>query len=374
MVGPSLLQLPYFALAYARPELRQDQNWTYRQAFANSALKAFLRNWAALHIKWPVSLKPGSESNQFVRIQPPSPDLYTGVVVDEEVKPETVGATWYPVPYSSEATLPEGQHVVLHLHGGSYIIGDGRRSSCNFLAQNFLENTPSTYILCPQYRLACYQNGHFPAQLQDTIASYAYLIHTLHIPASRIVLSGDSSGADLVLALLRYIVEFSDQSLLPAPKCCWIWSPWCDVPAAVNAGVWNRSVNYKTDYVPGSFPARGARLFLRNVDITKHIEQYVSPILHPFIVPSPLIIITGDREVLFKDHEKLARDFKGLAQNKVPIELYVAKGVPHDVLMIAWMMDFKKEARECAIKAGEFVNRLRLMQTIQDLTVNTWSS
>lgn len=202
-------------------------------------------------------MKSGSESNQFVQIPPANPDLYTGVVVDEEIKPETIGGTWYPTPYSSETTLPEGQHVVLHLHGGSYIVGDGRTSSCGFLAQTFLENMSSSYILRPQYRLACHQNGHFPAQLQDTITSYAYLVHTLRIPASRTLLS-DSCGADLVLTLLRYIVEFDDQSLLPAPKCDWLWSPWCDVSAAViNPDVWNRSINYRTDYIPGSFSARG---------------------------------------------------------------------------------------------------------------------
>lgn len=39
--------------------------------------KPFLRKWVALHIKWPLSMKPGSELNQFVRIPPANPDLYT---------------------------------------------------------------------------------------------------------------------------------------------------------------------------------------------------------------------------------------------------------------------------------------------------------
>ncbi|KAL4772672.1 Alpha/Beta hydrolase protein [Aspergillus nidulans var. acristatus] len=362
MVGPSLLQLPWVALAYARPKLRQDPNWTYRQAFTNSLLKAFLRNWVALHLKWYLSVEPRSESDRFVQIPPANPDLYTGIVIDEKIKPETIGATWYPAPYpspdSSQTALPEGQHVVLHLHGGSYILGDGRTSSCNFLATTLLEHTPSSYILCPQYRLAGNRNGNFPAQLQDTIASYAYLIHTIRVPASQIIVSGDSAGADLALALLRYIIEFDNLSILPAPKCCWLWSPWCDVPAAVDPGRWNHSANYKTDYIPGSFPARGAKLFLKNVDVTKYVEQYVSPVLHPFVVPSPVLIITGDREVLFKDHKKLAQGLKELAQNDELIELFVTRGVPHDVLMIAWIMGFQKEARESAIKAGEFVNRL----------------
>ncbi|KAL4989433.1 Alpha/Beta hydrolase protein [Aspergillus falconensis] len=358
MVGPSLLQLPYFALAYARPKLRQDPNWTYRQAFTNSVLKACLRNWVALHLRWPLSMKPHSESDRFVWIPPANSDLYTRVVVDEKIKPETIGGTWYPAPDSAQTALPEGQHVVLHLHGGSYILGDGRSSSCKFLVQTLLEHTPSSYILCPQYRLAGNRNGHFPAQLQDTIASYAYLIHTIRIPASRIILSGDSAGADLALAMLRYIVEFDNRSLLPAPKCCWLWSPWCDVPAAVDPDHWNHSANYRTDYIPGSFPARGAKLFLRTVDVTKSIERYVAPVLHPFVVPSPVLIVTGDREVLFEEHVKLARGLEGLARKEAPVELFVAKGVPHDIMMIAWIMGFEKEARECATKAGEFVDRL----------------
>ncbi|KAL4913556.1 alpha/beta-hydrolase [Aspergillus aurantiobrunneus] len=302
-------------------------------------------------------MEPRSESHRFVQIHPAKRDLYTDLVADDEIKPEPVGATWYPAPYSPETALPADGHVVLHMHGGSFILGDGRASSYGFVAKTLLDNTPASYILCPQYRLACHRNGQFPAPLQDTIASYAHLIHTLRIPASRILLSGDSCGADLVLALLRYIVELDDPSLLPAPRCCWLWSPWCDVPAALDPSEWKHSANYRTDYIPGSFPARGAKLFLRNVDITKHVEQYVSPILHPFSVPSPLLVITGDREVLFEDHEKLARGLSGLARDETPVELLVARGVPHDVLIIAWIMGFKKEARECAMQAGGFVDR-----------------
>ncbi|KAJ5725955.1 uncharacterized protein N7483_007312 [Penicillium malachiteum] len=100
------------------------------------------------------------------------------------------------------------------------------------MAQKFLRHTPTSYVLSLQYRLAGQRNCRFPAQLQDAISAYPYMLHTLRIPSSQIILSGDSSGGNLVLALLRYITQFKNYKLLPAPKRIWIWSPWCDVPAA----------------------------------------------------------------------------------------------------------------------------------------------
>ena len=360
MVGP-ILHLPFLALAYFDPRLRQDQSWSYRQAFACSLLKVFLRTFTALHVKWPLSMKPRRELNRFVLIEPANSEFYVGVTADEKIKPETIGGTWYPDPCSSDTVLPKDKHVILHLHGGSYILGDGRTSSCQYLAQTLLEHTPSSYVLCPQYRLAYQPNGRFPAQLQDAVSAYTYLIHTLHIPASNIVLSGDSSGGHLALGLLRYIVEFGHQFFLPAPKCSWLWSPWCDVPAAINPSVWNHSSNYKTEYIPGSFPAWGAKRFLGDLEITEPIERYVAPIWHPFIVPSPVLIITGGREVLFQEHKQLAQNFLERVQNEFVVDLFVEDKVPHDVLMIGWIMNFRKEACECATKAGNFVSRMQSM-------------
>lgn len=225
-MSPSWLVLSYVYHSWHSlifdPRLRQDQSWSYRQAFACSLLKVFLRTFTALHVKWPLSMKPRQELNRFVLIEPADSEFYVGVTADEKIKPETIGGTWYPDPCSSDTVLPKDKHVILHLHGGSYILGDGRTSSCQYLAQTLLEHTPSSYVLCPQYRLAYQPNGRFPAQLQDAVSAYVYLIHTLQIPASNIVLSGDSSGGHLALGLLRYIVESGNQFFLPAPKCSWL--------------------------------------------------------------------------------------------------------------------------------------------------------
>lgn len=291
-------------------------------------------------------------------IEPAAAELYTGIADDKNIKPAPIGGTWYPDPYPSDAILPEGQHVILHLHGGSYILGDGRTTSNHYVPKKLLQNTPSSYVLCPQYRLASHKNGRFPAQLQDIIAAYTYLVHTLHIPASRIVLSGDSSGGHLVLALLRYIVELNNQTLLPTPKCSLVWSPWCDVPAAVDRQAWKDNPNYKTEYIPSSFPALGARQFLGDLKITEEVEKYLAPLHHPFAVPCPVLIITGAQEVLFYEHQQLARCFGEIAQEESPVELLVEENSPHDVLMIGGIMHLDREACGCAAKAGAFVSRI----------------
>lgn len=353
----SFLILPWAVIAYLRSKNRQYQKWTYRQALMNTILKVGLHKYISLKRTPSISLKPGFERKRFILIEPAGPEFYSGLALDGKTKPEAVGATWYPKLPAPDLRLPEGQHVVLQLHGGSYITGDGRTGSCQFIAKNFLSYTPSRYVLCLQYRLAGTPNGRFPAQLQDVITAYFYLLGTLHIPASQIILSGDSAGANLALGLLRYITQFNDSSLLPAPKCTWLFSPWTNIPGATDLDAWNDSPNYKTDCIPASFPGWGATLFLRDLEIIKSVEEHLAPIKHPFALPSPMLLVTGGKEVLHQEHLEFAAVFKELPENESLVDCFVSETTPHDLFMIAWIMGFKKEARECAEKAGEFVTK-----------------
>jgi acetyl esterase/lipase len=278
--------------------------------------------------------------------------------VDDKINPATIGGTWFPSLYQYNTTTSQDKHIVLHFHGGSYIIGDGRTSSCKYLAKSLLENTPTSHIFSVQYRLARNRSSRFPAQLQDAIAAYSYFIHTLHIPATRIVLSGDSAGGHLALALLRYISDYDDETVLPPPTCCWLFSPWCDIPGALNQRLWDNIPNEQTDYIPPSFAEWGAKFVIGDLELTRENEGYLAPIWHPFALPSPVIVISGGREVMCQEHDRLTRHLRRLQQNEGRVEFFVHNLLPHDILMVAWLMDFKKEADDCSSKAGNFLSRV----------------
>lgn len=71
------------------------------------------------------------------------------------------------------------------------------------------------YRLAPEYK--------YPSQLIETLAGYHYLVNSLGIPESKIVLGGDSAGANLASAFLLHLARPNPvikvpESLGPTPK------------------------------------------------------------------------------------------------------------------------------------------------------------
>ena len=58
-------------------------------------------------------------------------------VVDSEITPTQIGSTWYP---AAPAGTPSGI-VILHFHGGAFMIGDGRTHDAGFAAKTLLDKT-----------------------------------------------------------------------------------------------------------------------------------------------------------------------------------------------------------------------------------------
>ena len=90
----------------------------------------------------------------------------------------------------------------------------------------------SGFSVMPQYRLASDSSTRFPAAMQDGLTAYMYLLGQGISPRD-IVLSGDSAGANLVVALARYQTE--EKGFLPLPRASLSSSPWLDLrtPAEV---------------------------------------------------------------------------------------------------------------------------------------------
>ena len=219
----------------------------------------------------------------------------------------------------------------------------------------------SPSVLFSNYRLASStsDNGpnHFPAQLQDAITAYAYLL-AQGVSAENIILSGDSCGANLVLALLRYIGSAAEDGKaggLPMPKAALLWSPWLDIKQSLTPGLVESHPMYTTDYLSSAFILWGSRsLTVSNPKIAT--SPYVSFSGQPWRCETPLWVQAGSVEVLKGEIEEWVREMKGVQGNRV--ELLVKKGVSHDVVLTGDKTGFDKEGRECAEKAGEWIRGL----------------
>ncbi|KAM5341297.1 hypothetical protein ACJ41O_014328 [Fusarium nematophilum] len=303
----------------------------------------------------PLSFAPGPEGDRFVILSPADPTRFRGPAEGRAIQPGEVGGTWFPAPILATSTMHQDHLVVLHFHGGAYVAGDGRDSDMGFLARTVLENTPCTHVFTPQYRLSSNPGGRFPAALQDAISSYSYLVYHLGIAPSKIVVSGDSAGGNLALALLRYIASFGSEAGFASPRAVLLWSPWVDLAFAQDPRNSRILPNYFADYIHGSFGRWGVEALTDGGNVSA-MDPYVSPVHSPFRIETPVWVHAGGREVLFGEILRLVEELRGAGTR---IEIAVEDHAPHDILNAAPLLQFKEEAVLGAKLAGEFLGRLK---------------
>ncbi|MCJ1305482.1 hypothetical protein MMC08_008296 [Hypocenomyce scalaris] len=346
-VAISVARLPLWLIYYIPSTLRQHPKWTFRQAFMVQILKTLIYHFSIIEMHTPLSLKPGVEQERFVVVHPTKPERYVDVLENGRVKPEKIGGTWYPSPYK----IGNQQDVVLHFHGGAYVIGTGRADDAGFPAKMF-NKYANAKVFMAQYRLSSNPGGQFPAALQDAVSAYQYLLDA-GIPASKIVVSGDSAGGNLALGLLRYLSDHGN--LFPSPTVAWLWSPWVNIAGSADPRSVDTNRHYSTDFLSGVFPAWGARTYVP--DSLSATHPYISPLDHPFESKTPIWIQTGGVEILYDDNVKLADQLRGIDGNKV--ELVVEPYAPHDIISVGDKLGFEAEANRVAKKAGEFLENER---------------
>lgn len=243
----TVLRLPYHATISLIPALRPIRAWTAKQTFMTRLLYPFLDATSCVGITETLTLEPGKEGERFQTVPTPSPDLFKGPLASETTKPEKVGGTWFP---NAPGTDIASKNVVLFLHGGAYIQGDGKTAQYGPIAKKFLDTGAANAVFSLQHRLSGHGNANpFPAAPQDALSSYVFLLNTLKIPPSQIIFAGDSAGAHLATSLLRYLHEYGSAIKVPTPKCAVLISPWVE-PFYYDS---KNNPHRGTDFVPGTF-------------------------------------------------------------------------------------------------------------------------
>lgn len=363
----SLLRLPLWLLKFLIPTLRQHPKWSFRQALSVRLITTAVHHFAVLQLETPTPLTPGKEKERFVVVQPAEEGMYVGPMRrDPDVCEGEVGGTWYPAPLTPEGVLAgkgDGRvSVVLHLHGGAYVIGDGRTQATGYLARKLLRHTGASHVFAPQYRLsrlpASKSSNPFPAALQDALTAYLYLRNEVGLRNEDIVLSGDSAGANCAIGLLRYCEEFGGSIGLEGPwfRAVLLWSPWIQPRESVHEAQLLSNKNYGTDFLSSSFTRWGAWA-LAGLGGEKVLEsEYVSFKGKPFRTEVPIWVTTGGAEVLFSDDVEWAEEMRKVGNR---VELDVEETAPHDVCYVGGNIGFDAEATACAKRAGEWLKGVR---------------
>lgn len=358
-VGFELLRLPLFIAKFVTSYGRPHSKWSFRQALVTRLFFSIVRHVAIVQQRTPEPLEAGNEKERWTTMKPAESDMYQGPLKSNaDVKPAEIGATWYPAPLTSGSDK-SNITVILHIHGGAFVIGSGRTKDNGPFARRLLKHTPATHVLCPQYRLstlpASKTSNPFPAALQDTLTSYLYLLNDLSISPKDIVLSGDSAGANLIISLLRYLTEHGSDLSLPNPSAALLWSPWVD-PSDTTCSYVHDNPNYNTDYLSPAFTNWGSAAYAGLNGLESLKQPYINHKMKMFKTEVPLWVNTGGAELLFYDDKEWAEKMEKEGND---VTLMVEEKVPHDVLLIGDTLGFSREATSCAKAAGEWMKSKR---------------
>lgn len=351
-----LARLPIWLIKSLIPALRPYPTWSFAQAFARHLTINVLDIETTMSITVPLPLTPGKEGARWATIEPSIDELYVGPLVSTIVRPTKIGGTWYgtdAAPSTSEQAASWNK-VSLHLHGGAFVIGDGRIANTGYLCTNLIKRAGFDAVFAPQYRLAGYGGRDpFPAALQDALTSYLYLIRTLGVKPENITLSGDSAGGNLALGLLRYLERFGGQINVPKPGHVILISPWVNPSMSIRTD-YSKWELFKTDILPQSFIRWGARAYILQAENVSEGSEWIDPLGHPFKTDTPIFMSYASREILSVDCVQWAKEWEGAGNTG--LTQHIEKDAPHDCFLIGNMTGWDKTVEETGQQIAKWID------------------
>ena len=180
--------------------------------------------------------------------------------------------------------------VVLYLHGGAFV-AESPIAHCSLLARLCRQVGGRGFYVA--YRLA--PEHPYPAAPDDCLDGYRYLL-AQGVPASRIVIAGDSAGGGLTLVTAMRIRDLG----LPAPAGLIMLSPLLDL--TFSGGSVRRN-----DGLDPLFPASVANALAPVYVPSGHVtDPYVSPLFGNLRGLPPALVLVGSSEILLDDSSRFA--------------------------------------------------------------------
>ncbi len=238
------------------------------------------------------------------------------------------------------ADQKKSDRVLLQMHGGGYVGGMSNNHRILGLRQATLANAGEVYFV--NYRLAPVHV--YPAALEDAAAVYKELL-SRGIKGEDIILTGDSAGGNLALALALYLKE----NKLPQPGVIALASPWATFEHKRRT---SRYYNYEKDVILG----KGRPLYLPVKEAKykgnmSRKDPRISPIYADLSGLPPMLIQAGGNELFLTESVRLAEK---AAACGTPVTLTIYPCMSHDfALLLPEMQDSIDSLNEIA----DFANR-----------------
>jgi monoterpene epsilon-lactone hydrolase len=220
------------------------------------------------------------------------------------------------------------------VHGGGFMLGS-IDSYAELVAR--LARAAGARAVFPEYRLV--PEHPFPAGLDDVRTAWAALRRT-GVPASSVVVAGDSAGANLVPALLVALRDAGED----LPAAALLMSPFVDLTCS------GASMTEREDRDPLftlAFQQRVAAGYAGAADLA---DPRVSPLFARLDGLPPLLVQVGSEEVLYSDAERLVEAARAAG---VEATLDVGDGMLHDYQAVA----DAPEAVAATDRGGAFLRR-----------------
>jgi salicylate hydroxylase len=260
--------------------------------------------------------------------------LRRAVVPDGGTPPETVICRGVPaVLVGRQRQRQPTSRVVLHLHGGGYVLGSAQLAAP--LAAR-LAGAAGGWSLVPDYRLA--PEHPFPAALEDALAAYRWLV--AEYPAAPVYVSGECAGGGLAVSLAVALRDAGEQ----LPAGIHVVSPFCDFTVSEEGPDPARQSGQSDPWLDRVFLLQLAACYVQDAE-PEH--PLLSPLHADLRGLPPLLIHAAAAEALSGQAERLALRARDAG---VPVTFRAVEDSVHSFVLF----DFLPETRHALADFASF--------------------
>ncbi|MFC0672874.1 alpha/beta hydrolase fold domain-containing protein [Brachybacterium hainanense] len=205
-----------------------------------------------------------------------------------------------------------GDAAIVHLHGGAYVLGE---TPSHWAWLEELRRRSGTAAAMVHYRMP--PRHPFPRALEDAAAAVEELLHRTVLRDGRWILSGDSAGGGLALALAQRLRDAGERG----PAGILLTSPWTDLTMTDPSQALQEprdlvlsraSLARAARHYAGAFRLEDARLSPRFGDMTGL---------------APVHLLVGADDLLLGDARATQA---ALVEAGVEVDHHELEGAPHD--------------------------------------------